>query len=135
MTDDGLSSFLILSRWMSQVRLCAYISLFLSKIAQMYSPPSSHTAKDSWLYVPVFNRVGKQADACVRVLLPTCRAGTEVVHSHIADFVIMKKDHLKREKLVLVQDSHYNFVTIMIHPKIITNSLEMPTSVSVRNRI
>lgn len=73
-------------------------SLLLSEVSELNAPPSGHTAKGGRLDVPVFNRVGKQTDACVQVLLDTGCYRTEVVNSHTADFVAMKENHLNRQR-------------------------------------
>ncbi|KAA8593689.1 hypothetical protein FQN60_009805 [Etheostoma spectabile] len=57
---------------------------------QLDAPPSGHTAKGGRLDVPVFNRIGKQTDACVQVLLDIGPDGTEIVDSHSADSVAME---------------------------------------------
>lgn len=74
-------------------------SLLLSEVSKLNAPASSDTAKCGWRDVPVFNRVGKQTDACVQILLPTVCDGTEIVHSHSADFVAMKENHLNRQRI------------------------------------
>lgn len=67
----------------------------LSEVSELNAPPSGHTAKRGRLDVPVFNRVGKQTDACVQVLLDTGPDRTEVVDSHTADFVAVEENHLE----------------------------------------
>lgn len=86
----GSSSFLLLL----QVPL---LRLLLSEVSELNTPPSSHTAEGSWLHVPVFNRVGKQTNGCVQVLLDTGPNGTEVIDSNTADFVSMEENHLNRQ--------------------------------------
>lgn len=70
----------------------------LSEVSELNTSPSGHTAKGGRLDLPVFNRVGKQTDACVQVLLITGPHRTEVVDSHIVDFVAMEENHLNRQK-------------------------------------
>lgn len=67
----------------------------LSEVSELNAPPSGHTAKGGRLDLPVFNRVGKQTDACVQVLLDIGRDRTEVVDSHTVDFVGMEENHLE----------------------------------------
>lgn len=74
--------------------------LLLSEVSELNTPSSAHAAKGGWLDVPVFNRVGKQTDACIQVLLDTGPAGTEVVDSHAADFVAMEENHLNRRERI-----------------------------------
>jgi len=77
---------------------CHLLYLFLSEVAKLDAPLASHTAEGGRLYVPVFNGVGEQTDARVQVLLHTGHNGTEVVDSHIADFVAVKENHLCRQR-------------------------------------
>lgn len=86
--DNGSSSFL---SCLATHRLLA----LLSEVSELNASPSAHTAKGGRLDVPVFNRIGKQTDACVQVLLVTGPGGTEVVDSHAADFVAMEVNHLE----------------------------------------
>lgn len=76
-------------------------SLLLPEVSKLNAPPSGDTAKGGWLDIPVFNRVGKQTDACVQVLLHTGWIGTEVVDPHAADFVAMKENHLNRQRICI----------------------------------
>lgn len=69
--------------------------LLPSEVSQLNTPPSAHTAKGGRLDVPVFNRIGKQTDACVQVLLSAGCDGAEVVDSHTGDFVAMEVNHLE----------------------------------------
>ena len=73
-------------------------SLLPSEVSQHDAPPSGHTAEGGRLDVPVFNRIGKQTDAWVQVLLGTVCDGTEVVDTNTADFVGMEVNHLNRQK-------------------------------------
>lgn len=86
-------------------------SLLLSEVSELNTPPSGHTAEGGWLDVPVFNRVGKQTDACVQVLLDTGSDGTEVVDSHTADFVGMEEDHLNRQRGFVFNQFIFCFVS------------------------
>lgn len=74
-----------------------FYSLLLSEVSKLNAPPSSHTAEGGRLDVPVFNRVGKQTDACIQVLLDAGPDGTEVIDSHTVDFVAMEENHLNRQ--------------------------------------
>ena len=72
--------------------------LLFSEVSELDAPSSGHTTKSGWLDFPIFNRVGKQTDASVQVLLDTGPDGTEVVHANIADFVAMEENHLNRQR-------------------------------------
>lgn len=74
-------------------------SLLLSEVSKLNAPPSGDAAKGGRVDIPVFNRVGKQTDARVQVLLDTGCDGTEIVDSHAADFVTMKENHLNRQRI------------------------------------
>lgn len=74
----------------------SFPSPLLSEVSELNTPPSGHAAKGCRLYGPVFNRVGKETDASVQVLLAVVPDGTEVVDSHTADFVAMEENYLNR---------------------------------------
>lgn len=72
-----------------------FLSL-LPKVPHLNAPPSAHAAEGGGLDVPVFDGIGEQADARVRVLLHAARHGAEVVDAHAADFVAVEINHLNR---------------------------------------
>lgn len=64
------------------------------EVAQLHSPAARDTAEGCWLHIPVFDRVSKQTDACVHVLLNVRAGGAEVIDANTADFVGVKVDNL-----------------------------------------
>lgn len=72
--------------------------MLLSEVSELNAPPSTYTAKGYWLDSPVFNRIGKETDPSVQVLLDTGSGGTEVIDSHTADFVAMEENHLNKKR-------------------------------------
>lgn len=106
--DIGSSSFPI-----SRERARRFLSL-LPEVSELNAPPSGHAAKGGRLDVPVFHRIGEQTDACVQVLLPTGRDGTEVVDSHAADFVAMEINHLEVAQGVEVRWDLFQTVVVQV---------------------
>lgn len=79
---------------MSGLILSCCLDLLPPEVPKLDATPAGHAAEGCRLDAPVFNRVGEQADGGIRVLLLAGGSGAEVVVSHLADFVAMKKNHL-----------------------------------------
>lgn len=98
--------------------MLSFPSTLLSEVSKLYTPPSGHAAKGCRLYGPVFNRVGKETDASVQVLLAVVPDGTEVVDSHTADFVAMEENYLNRWTGFCVSYSSAFFIIIFFYSKL-----------------
>lgn len=69
----------------------------LFEVSQLNAPSASHAAEGCRIHFPVFDRIGKQADYGVLVLLRAGIDGAKIVDSNLADLVAVEENHLHRD--------------------------------------
>lgn len=73
----------------------------LFEVSQLNAPSPSHAAEGGRIHFPVFNRIRKEADDGVLILLHAGIDGTKIIDSNLADFVAMEENHLHKDMFSL----------------------------------